>query len=81
MRDKNDNIIVNATIDTLHLSSGKYVVGLVAYHYDQYGNEQLIDGVYPAMYFEITENVNENNPIRWLPKYFGYVHLHDFVIS
>ncbi len=67
-------------IDTIHLSSGKYVVGIVAYQFDEYGNEQLIDGVYPAMYFEITEKVNENNPIKWLPKYFGHVHLHDFQI-
>jgi hypothetical protein len=48
-------------------------------YYDKYGNEQLIDGVYPALYFEISEKVNTNNPIRWLPKYFGYVHLHDFL--
>lgn len=63
--------------DTEHLAPGRYKADIIAYQYDDYGNEQFIDGVYPGLVFEISEIVSETNQLIWLHRYWGHIHLHD----
>ena len=71
---------VTIHFDTTHFVAGKYYVDLVAYIYNQFGNEEFLNGIYPGFAFEIIEDINENNELIWLPQYWGSVHLHDAVL-
>ncbi|MBQ6221568.1 MAG: ABC transporter ATP-binding protein [Solobacterium sp.] len=71
---------VTLHFDTTHFVAGKYYVDLVAYIYNQFGNEEYLNGIYPGFAFEIIEDINENNELVWLPQYWGSVHLHDTVL-
>ena len=64
-------------IDTAHLTPGRYYADIIAYTYDQFGNEDFLDGVYPGLAFELTDELNEQNQLVWLHQYWGHVHLHD----
>lgn len=68
-------------IDTAHLTPGRYYADLIAYTYDQFGNEDFLDGVYPGLTFEMTDEINEQNPLIWLHQYWGHVHLHDVSVT
>lgn len=68
-------------IDTAHLTPGRYYADLIAYTYDQFGNEDFLDGVYPGLTFELTDEINEQNPLIWLHQYWGHVHLHDVSVT
>ncbi len=65
------------SFDTRHLVPGKYHVDLVAYLYNEFGNEEYLNGVYPGFAFEILEAIDKKNELVWLPQYWGSVHLHD----
>lgn len=66
--------------DTAHLVPGRYYVDIVAYVYNEFGAEQFLDGVYPGLILEISDELNESNPLLWLHQYWGHVHLHDVSI-
>ena len=68
-------------IDTEHLTPGKYRADIVAYTYDEFGNEDFLDGVYPGICFEITDKINKDNSLIWLHSYWGHIHLHDIKIK
>lgn len=68
---------VKLCIHTTHLTPGRYNADIVAYTYDEFGNEDFLDGVYPGITFEITDKLSENNPLIWLHQYWGCIHLHD----
>ena len=74
-----DNTVL-LSFDTTHLVSGKYHVDLVAYLYNEFGNEEYLNGVYPGFSFEIIEMIDEQNELIWLPQYWGSTHLHDAVL-
>lgn len=69
-----------AKLDTAHLMAGKYNVSVIAFQTNDFGAEQIVDGVYPGFYFEIVEKPNGDS-LRWLPQYWGYCRLHDAVMS
>ena len=71
---------VNLCFDTAHLTPGKYRADIVAYVYDEFGNEKFLDGVYPGCIFELTDMLNEVNQLIWLHRYWGHTHLHDVII-
>ena len=68
---------VSLRFDLRHLVPGRYKADLVAYSKDSFGNDIYLDGVIPALNFEIIENevVDENS--NWLHKYWGHVRLND----
>lgn len=68
-------------IDTEHLTPGKYRADIIAYTYDEFGNEDFLDGVYPGICFEITDKINKDNSLIWLHSYWGHIHLHDIKIK
>ena len=68
-------------INTAHMTPGKYRVDIVAYTYDEFGNEEFLDGVYPGFAFELTDILNCNNQLTWFHQYWGHVHLHDIIIN
>ena len=74
---KNNHLI----IDTEHLTPGKYRADIIAYTYDEFGNEDFLDGVYPGICFEITDKINKDNSLIWLHSYWGHIHLHDIKIK
>lgn len=76
-----ENASLNLSFDTTHIAPGKYVIDVIAYLYDQYGNEQFIDGVYPGFRIQIGDKVDAINQLLWLHQYWGHVRLHDVHIS
>ena len=69
---------VSFRFDTSHIAPGIYRVNMVAYQFDENGNELLIDGVYPGFRFEIESQVTKANKLVWLSKYWGNIHLQNF---
>lgn len=76
-----DDSTVDMTMNLAHLTPGQYRIDIVAYTYNEFGREQLIDAVYPGFSIEISEKLNESNPVIWLNKHWGNVHLHDIGIT
>ena len=74
-------IDIQLEFNTSHLTPGRYRVDIIAYINDEFGNEQFVDGVYPGFTFEITDTINEDNPLNWLHQYWGHVHLHDVEVK
>jgi len=64
-------------LDTEHLAPGRYKIDIIAYQFNEYGQERYLDGVYPGMILEISETLNEENKLVWLHRYWGHVHLKD----
>ena len=79
--EKLGDIYLLTTIDLSHLTAGRYRVDIIAFQYDEFGTEQIVDAVYPGIYLEINEVINSENRIKWLPMYGGNVRLHDLTIQ
>ena len=71
---------IDMVFDTTHLVPGSYRVDIIAYTYNEFGVERLLDGVYPGFTFDIDNKLSKDNELIWLHKYWGYVHLHDTLI-
>ena len=65
------------SMDTAHMMAGRYRADIVAYIQNDFGNELLIDGVYPGFDFELVEDNNGNTSIIWNEKAWGHIRLHD----
>lgn len=66
--------------DTSHLAPGKYRANMVAYVSDSFGNDLYIDGIIPALYFEIDEAISQVNKKIWIHQYWGHSHYHDLKV-
>ena len=68
---------IDLEFDASHLAPGRYKADMVAYSIDPFGNDIYLDGVIPALSFEITDNeiVDENS--NWLHRYWGHARLND----
>ena len=64
-------------LDSSHIMAGTYRVDIIAFQVNDFGNEQLVDGVYPGMYLEIDDNMDTNKEVVWLSRYWGYIRLQD----
>ena len=69
------------TMNTMHMASGRYLLDIVAYVYDEFGNEQFLDGVFPGFVLDIDDCVANDNELVWLHQYWGHVRLHDVCID
>ncbi len=72
---------VKINFDTSHLAPGRYKADMVAYITDLLGNDIYIDGVIPALFFEVVEPNNTTSLVAWLHKYWGHTHLHDMYLE
>lgn len=79
--EKNQNVFVRFNLSTEHIAPGNYFVYLVAFQFDESGNELLIDGVYPGFYFQIEEKLTKKTPINWLSIYWGNIQLDNVLIE
>ena len=68
---------VRITMDLTHLRGGRYRADLVAYQFDEHGNEDILDGVYPGFVFDLTDCLSPEDPLDWHHQYWGHVRLHD----
>lgn len=75
--EKQDSRIVQIEMDTAHLMKGKYRVSVSVFKSDEFGNQVVIDGVYPAFFIELIEKVFTEQPVMWLHQYWGHVRLND----
>ncbi|MBR2669806.1 MAG: ABC transporter ATP-binding protein [Solobacterium sp.] len=71
---------ISISIDTTYLTTGIFSVDLIAFQYDNFGNESYLDGVYPGFSFEIIEDANNTSNLVWNHRYWGHIHLPDVVI-
>jgi len=60
-----------------HLTSGVYRIDIIAFQYDEFGNEQIVDGVYPGIFIEVDNENSLQSGVKWLTRYWGYVRLQD----
>lgn len=79
--NKDEKKNVDIKVDLQHLTPGKYRVDIIAYLQNQFGSEQFLDGVYPGFVFEISDKVNEQNPLIWLHNFWGHIRLNDLKIN
>ena len=79
--EQNEQRIVKLKVETQHLTPGRYKADIVAYIQNEAGAEQFLDGVYPGIIFELNDTINYENPMIWLHKDWGHVHLHDVHIK
>lgn len=77
----NDTNMLEITMNLAHLTPGRYRIDIVAYVYNEFGREQLVDAVYPGFFVELTDKLNKDNPVIWQNRYWGNVHLHDVEIN
>jgi len=71
---------VDMELDISHLVTGQYSADLVAYLHDSYGNEDILDGVYPGFIFNVEAPLSESNYLDWHHQYWGYVRLNDMAL-
>ena len=62
--------------DAKHLAPGSYRANIIAYISNEFGQEIVLDGVYPGFGFEISERFNEQLQLIWQHRYWGHVCLH-----
>lgn len=63
-------------LDLEHIVPGKYMLGIVMYHLNQYGNDGPLDGLDDFITIEIADDPDFNNQMEWRRKYWGSVSLH-----
>ena len=67
--------------DLTHLTPGQYRADLVAYLYDNDGNEDILDGVYPGFAFSIRNRLDDRHYLDWNHQYWGHIRLHDMTLN
>lgn len=72
---------VQLEIDLSHLTGGQYSADLVVYQFDEEGTEDILDGVYPGIVFQIREEFGVTTHLDWHHQYWGHVHLHDIGVK
>ena len=65
------------SLELAHLAPGRYKADLVAYCIDSFGNDIYLDGVIPALSFEVVNGEIVDESSNWLHKYWGHVRLKD----
>lgn len=72
---------VRMRLDLAHLTTGQYSADLVAYLHDDEGNEDILDGVYPGVVFDVVVPLDEANYLDWHHQYWGAIRLHDVEVK
>ena len=77
----NEKKSIHMVMNTDHLAPGRYKADIIAYLFNEYGQEQFLDGVYPGMIMEIEDTITEENKLIWLHRFWGHVRLSDIQIT
>ena len=72
---------IELRMDLAHLAAGEYHADLVAYLFDEDGNEDILDGVYPGLVLNVRRERSGEEYLDWHHQYWGYVRLHDIHIA
>ena len=72
---------IHMKINTTHLVPGHYKINIVTYLFNEFGDFQFIDGVYPGLFLEVLDTINEENKLNWLHQFWGHVRLNDVMIE
>ena len=72
--------VVKLRLDLEHLTAGLYRADLIAFQYDADGNEDVLDGVYPGIVWEVRD-AGETQYVNWSHQYWGHVRLHDLEVA
>ena len=72
---------IHMRMDLSHLTTGQYSADLVAFFHDEEGNEDILDGVYPGVVFDVVVELDEKNYLDWHHNYWGAIRLHDVDIE
>lgn len=68
-------------MDLSGLTNGQYNADLVAYMGDESGAEEILDGVYPALSFEVLDSPESVGHVEWNHQYWGHIRLHDMQVT
>ncbi len=72
---------ITAELDLRNLAAGEYRADLVAYLFDEDGNEDILDGVYPGLILNVRRRTGQGEHLDWHHKYWGHVRLNDLQIT
>ena len=72
---------IRMCLDLSHLTTGQYSADLVSFLHDEEGNEDILDGVYPGVVFNVVVPLDETNYLDWHHNYWGAIRLHDIDIE
>lgn len=75
--DADQNKEITLELNTIHMVPGQYYIDIIAFQYNEFGQELFIDGVYPGLVIEISDLISKNNKLVWSHRYWGHVKLHD----
>ena len=78
---ENETKSISFTIDTKYYPTGNYCINIVAYLCNEFGYDQFLDGVYPGMWFEISDKLNQHSQLVWMHRYWGHVMLKNVVMD
>ncbi len=67
--------------DLAGLTIGQYSADLLAYTADEDAMESILDGVYPAIVFDLQESPNADHHVRWSHQYWGHIRLRDMKLG
>ena len=63
------------------LTAGQYSADLIAYTADESSAESILEGVYPALVFDLRESPGADHHVRWNHLYWGHVRLRDVKLT
>ena len=68
-------------MDLTGFMAGKYSADLVAYTVGLNGMQELLDGVYPGIIFEVENSPQADHYVEWDHQYWGHIRLHDMQLT
>ena len=77
----NENKKIRIFFNTQYIVPGQYKADIIAFSKNDFGDEQLIDGVYPGFKFEIDDTITSSNEIIWNHRFWGNIRLNDIIIK
>ena len=68
-------------MDLTGFMAGKYSADIVAYTVGLNGMQELLDGVYPGIIFEVENSPQADHHVEWDHQYWGHIRLHDMQLT
>lgn len=68
-------------VDLTGFMAGKYSADIVAYTVGLSGMQELLDGVYPGIIFEVENSPQADHYVEWDHQYWGHIRLHDMHLT
>ena len=68
-------------MDLTGFMAGKYSADLVAYTVGLNGMQELLDGVYPGIIFEVENSPAADHHVEWDHQYWGHIRLRDMQLT